>query len=559
MLNFKFSRQLQAQGFILILCWLGATVSRAQDGYDEIYTTDGNLRPTYQRFNQRLGIQSHVFTQDLVRTLMRGNPLGDRIRILPLPLILDKREYTEIVQAGTRQRFHALGVFVHRFLKGDYSLVNRLSRRLVRRTGEKEEYGFQPLKATLEEMLRQEKYRVMGVEFMRTFYKDYPPENIHFIAGSDFIRDGSGNFRVMEDNVGRVGGLGDVDAVNDAYLSVVHKPTKTELDQTVFAKMIRAFLDYHDLKPHDKGLIAIVERPSTTPHGPGSSQKDLETYRDIKILESLGFVIIDPTQETPIRELLRGEHASPEVPKLADVKAVVNYHDPDYASELFGLYRILFSRMKIPFFLAPGFELIGNKFLTMFADDIIEIVTGEKPILKGIRTRLHARLFSKVKSDSQHDPNLPNGSLFDQLDRTMVIKNASGSRGRNVHVLADLSDEAIKELERLLVQDFFFSELNYPHGYRFIAQDYVHPSQLRTPGDEEHFRLSYSVDVRPHSFALGINDIWVSDQPWARAVSNLDSPKSNVSLGGLEVPVFLEEVTEDNDCKARFDKHTGRP
>lgn len=166
--------------FLLFLSLFGFS----QEHYNEVYDQNGNVRPKYQKIFE----QYKNLTEDQKRTIMQLTSVdfkGDNM-VHPLPRILDQAEYQNL-KKGVEQRGKAISMFLKDHYSGNKSYLKNnvipeeIINQVIERNGESE-WG----------------------KFLK-------PENISFWYGPDIIRDPTGSFRVIEDNPGFIGGVGDLE------------------------------------------------------------------------------------------------------------------------------------------------------------------------------------------------------------------------------------------------------------------------------------------------------------------------------------------------------------
>ena len=99
--------------FTLLALFSRLAFAQAQilPAYNEAYDANGKLRPHYQSYIDRTQSDPLNPSRELIESLTFGHPLGDNIKILPVPLILDDREYQEVIAPGVNQRARALSKF----------------------------------------------------------------------------------------------------------------------------------------------------------------------------------------------------------------------------------------------------------------------------------------------------------------------------------------------------------------------------------------------------------------------------------------------------------------
>ncbi|MFN7728612.1 MAG: circularly permuted type 2 ATP-grasp protein [Bdellovibrio sp.] len=179
---------------ILILSFLVASFANAETaarkatqapaGYNELHDERGQVRPQYRELHQmwsRLSPQQREQYLVTSRQAFSGDNALDS-----LPRILTGAEYDQVVKPGVEQRAKALRAFLQDHYSGQRSY----------------------LRANLvpADVLE----RIIGRNYELGYDKLVKPDHIAFLYGPDIIRDARGTFRVIEDNPGFIGGLGDL-------------------------------------------------------------------------------------------------------------------------------------------------------------------------------------------------------------------------------------------------------------------------------------------------------------------------------------------------------------
>ena len=162
---------------------------------------------------------------------------------------------------------------------------------------------------------------------------------------------------------------------------------------------------------------------------------------------------------------------------------------------------------------APGTGVLGNKALLPYIDDVIRFFTGQDPILPTPSTRL-----------------LRDG-LLPADKENWVVKTTAGCQGTEVFVLGWQPRQRLEAIEGLVRKEW--------SGAVAVAQRYVEPSRLTPagPGGWDGYR----VEIRPVTYVLDWQDVYVSDQPVGKVVSTYDARRlNNISQGACYVPVLRE-------------------
>ena len=152
--------------------------------YDEIKDEQGHVHVHYQDayrlWSETTPSSRERFLKES-REAFRGDNAMDA-----MPRIISEYEFEHVLKPGVEQRARAIRAFLQDHYSGD--------RRYLRD-------GIIP-KGIVEKILpRTEEHRYSGL---------VKPEQIAFIYGPDIMKDADGHYRIIEDNLGFVGGVGDL-------------------------------------------------------------------------------------------------------------------------------------------------------------------------------------------------------------------------------------------------------------------------------------------------------------------------------------------------------------
>ncbi len=151
--------------------------------YNEVYDETGAIRPHYlEAIKQVSGMSTAEVTAFIKESTRRMS--GDT-PVAPLPRILTESEY-KVLKEGTQQRAKAIQMFLEDHYSGkqeyrDKVIPGEIIDMIVARTGEG------PFVEAYSKMKKKDRH-------------------FRFLYGPDIIRDASGTWRVLEDNLGFVGG-----------------------------------------------------------------------------------------------------------------------------------------------------------------------------------------------------------------------------------------------------------------------------------------------------------------------------------------------------------------
>ena len=180
-----YAKKWSLPSIILLLCLSLVALGETGQFYDEVYDESGKPRPYYidaaKAFEEMSEKERAKFREETMREFRGRNAIN------PLPRILTESERNEVTK-GARQRARALQAFLEDHYSGKQTYRNKvipdsIIEELLDRTGER----------ALEPYLTKKESR-----------------KFRYIYGPDLIRDKEGTWRVLEDNLGYVGGMGDL-------------------------------------------------------------------------------------------------------------------------------------------------------------------------------------------------------------------------------------------------------------------------------------------------------------------------------------------------------------
>jgi hypothetical protein len=443
-----------------------ATTSR----YNEIFDDTGHVRAPYRAFQARTGSDPLHPRPGRVPALAHHPPV-DSYAILGVPLVLDDRDYRETIAAGVRQRALALQALFHDLVDG----------KLTRSPG-----GSLPA-PVFADILGQHR---LDLAALRQWWSGRPREDVRFTYAPDLLRGPDGVWQVLEDNVGCVGGVVDAHLVLSAYLDHTgvslhaHVPDAPDLTRAA-----GAFLARVGHTPSSPQAVALV-----------GCEGDAEAQRRRRTLEATGLRVMNGG------ELRNAVQESSPLPPIA---AVVNFDStewltaPGFADETCG-------RRDVALMTAPGVEVLGNKALLPFADDIVAFYSGAPPILRTARTELYRAM-----------PGDPRGR---------VLKASNGCQGQQVFFLEALSGSALAQLE---------AKLSVGGPAQAVLQTRINASVM--PIFSNGACEEYQVELRPLAWVIGDSVCVVGEAASGRAFRNDDGfGVGNMSRGASYVAVIRE-------------------
>ena len=534
--------------FLAVLSPLGssAQVQPAPRGhYDELFAPSGDLRAPYDLLAPDLeSLNSLQETRFLKESRVRFQ--GDNA-LSPVPRILNSEE-AQSLQNGVEQRARALVAFLKDLHSGQKSYA---------------EVGIIP------EVVVQ---RIISRAGESGYAGQIDPSTIAFMYGPDIIRDTTGNWRVIEDNPGFIGGIGDLQLAYEmilekypqlrnrgtfvspdgfyqsmgeglkrqaalrggkaiVYMAPPYADKEDQRIRKIFAKM-----GIETVTPNTRIRLKITasgvftfdsQNPSKRPERVGYLfqngehawlDRSLPASRQRFLIEMASNFVKDNNRRSGLQKSIEEILSHPETladPQQLDaleklVRLTVNY-DP---APVPGLLEAIF-KGKVGSNYSPGIDFIGDKEFYVYVESLIRFYLNEEPILKNIPT--------------QKLTDLNTGKINHQLikevlknPKAYVLKKVDGRGGDAVWVGAKLKTA---EMSAAIDQ-----ALKNPDVY--ILQKYTPLSVLN----------GQIVDLRSITAILP-DQIIVSQVPWGRGLPMNGNGKVNLSDQGREVTVLIENRT----------------
>lgn len=520
--------------------------------FNEIFDADGKIRPQYEKAFE---IYKSKMTPEELKRFLRESRVdfaGDNA-LDPLPRILTRGDY-ETLRQGVEQRGTALRMFLQDHYSGRKTYEKVIPRdvleRIITRSGER---GYE------------------GV---------VRPENIAFPYGPDIIRDASGGWRVIEDNPGFIGGIGDLAKAQEILLKRMPeykdalgiRNDPLEYYRTVVARakarahpkggrivlyMTPPYADNEDRRirklfqdegvvvvtPHTKNQLVVREDGVylKSPDRVGSAPLDkvgfvfingehkwidathpvsYETLLQFSAQELLEEKALDRRSRLALEAALVPDRASGRVQVSALEKALreSNLGDTSRDSVRTSVRGLTQAVLegRVATNYSPGVEFVGDKEFYTYVDDLVRHYLHEEPILRNLATDR----FAKPGADGR--PVLDEGRLRKIFEgenwRHYVIKVVDGRGGEGVYVGPKLKQEEIPAiLEKIRA-----------HPESYIAQPYTHLSVV----DDRIVDLRMITEVAPKS-------VYVSTTPWGRGLPLSGDGKVNLSKSGREFAVVV--------------------
>lgn len=440
--------------------------------FNEAFHDDGTLRRPYAALRKRMG-KDPLRPAPSIAEQLCDRPFDDDTRIFPVPVVIDEAEYRLVIQAGVEQRALALQHLFADLVLGEQEVLSA---------------GIGLNRDTLGKILA-----AAGTSLarLRRLWQTHGRDAIRFVYGPDLVRDPDGQWVVLEDNVGCIGGSADAHFVADRYRIVSGLPgcaaCRREPDLAV---AIRRWLQ--QLGRDRQHKVAALLGCETVGSGPWSLRLDENTRRRF-ILSELAVPVTDR------RHLERPD-------TTGYPTALVNFDVDESWSEVF-------RRPGVAMFNAPGTSVLGTKALLPYADNFIRFYLGCEPILASPFTRL------LTSGELPADPE------------NWVVKTSAGCQGTEVFVLGWQPIDRLKFIAELVREEW--------PGAAAVVQRYVEPSRLTPAG--QCSRDGYRVEIRPVTYILGWAEVHVSEQAVGKVVSIHDPRRlNNISQGAYYAPVIRQ-------------------
>ena len=461
------------------------TLGSYAQAFDEMFDSQGNVRGPYKGIHKELG------PSDVSELEARSDALGRAFidqgitfslsgqeRPFPLdlvPRVISAAEWTRL-ERGIRQRVKALEMYLAD-IYGDQEILRDgvIPRRLI---------------TSCEHFHRE----AVGIA---------PPNGVRIhVAGIDLVRDGQGNFRVLEDNLRSPSGV--------SYV-MENRRTMARVFPNLFAThRVRAVGDYssHLLRALRNAAANNVADPTVVVLTPGVYNSAyfehslLARQMGVELVEGRDLFCRDNTVYMRTTE---GER---------QVDVIYRRIDDDYLDPMqfkpdsvLGVAGVLNAARagNVVISSAVGNGVGDDKLVYTYVPTIIEYYLGEKPLLANVDT-------FRCWLDEERE------EVLDRVDE-LVIKPVEGSGGYGIVFGPDASEKELATITKKINAD--------PRGW--IAQPVVQLSTVPTQiGDELSPR---HVDLRPFCVNDG-DDVWVLPGGLTRVALPEGSLVVNSSQGG---------------------------
>ena len=481
--------------------------------FNEALDQNGNIRPHYSTVFEHwnsLPLQKRKELRTRSKQLFSGDYYQD-----PLPRILTQEEFY-FLSRGVEQRARAILAFLQ-----DYCKKGNHWRRVM------------PASTLHSIILRHHEKNTLD---------QVGPDRLAFPYGPDIIRDRMGQWRIVEDSAGIIGGMGDLMHGHRVLYRLMPNlrnafgnSTKVNDPMEFFGNLAKYF---SKRAAENDGIPLLYLRP----YGDESDQETRrlsEAFRKfgiesttasnhlkkIQIREGKGIYLRTAKSTERVGALLF--HAGPEQldgrTVLLDLRAVRESRNKRYIKDFIRSFSLALDAPSLKDALmkrhvwtnfSPGIQFVNDKTFGLFIDKMIRILLKETPILESIPAGTLA-IFSG-KGYWKADTNAI-AKLRRNRDR-FVIKRVDMDGGSGVWIG---QKESRTSWEKIIEKI-----RNEPE--KFIYQEFEHLSVLED-------RI---VDLRLHAH-VDSEKIIVSNTPWGRANWIHGNGKVNIGSKGFSSPVFV--------------------
>lgn len=471
--------------------------------HDKIHTEElqpnGQLKTAYGRLAAATKTVLYNLPAEYF-SAFQNHPLGDAIKISPLPLILPKAEIRMLSRA-TDQHMRALTEFFADVVLG-------AGRGLFTN-------GFMP-RQVVGDLLGTSRYRTL--ENLRDLWRGRSKNDILFFYGPDLMRDESGAWKMLEGNVGAVGGVADSHYIHQFMQRQMqrHFQLDEETLQTQFGfhfkddyfeNMFSTLWQQQGIEGEALALLGSrSEMRKGYAHAKGKvfDDHDLEYFREARLLKHQGFQVV-----TRLAGLARRK----KMPQFL-------FNPYGQAREF---WNFQFHRRGLQMLSGPGIEpLLSSKLLLAYFDAMIRFYLDEDPILSPV-TSYNIRFSGSLGHLDEWgaaylgDGAPPVRSWKDPVAEHYILKDPNGSRG--------------VEIENASTPNYFLM-----HGFQGVFGPEFRKAMVLQPRIPGSSLAGGLVDLRPLGLAVGNGVNVVSDLPWGRWTPN--AFLTNVSQGARELVVW---------------------
>ncbi len=430
-------------------------------------------------------------SEQITDIIKNSSKIGsDNRYLIPHPKMINQ-EQMERLQGGTAQRLRAILAFQKDIEEKEFKILNSgiISLKILERIAKK---------AGLE------KQELMDLK---------QRNNIGFYYAPDIVLGSDGNFKVLEDNIGYAGGMGDAMQSRLDLLKLAPEYSSIlENHGEGFAKKLSVLLR-SEAQPRDGELVLIAPSNQESYNryyieqveaaGIHVVSENKRNGKSISVIDGVPFLIVEKSGQSQ---------------KLRIGSVMIRNYSYSGFSNAFPKTMECALSGKLPLLGLPlqRFDLFSDKETTRYIEDFIRFYLNEEPILKTAATisfrDVGANGETLLKKD-RLDLVLKNISNY-------VIKETQGVQGNQVWIGSHLDQQMITKLTQAIEKN--------PGIY--IAQEYVQVSRIQR----------WITDIRVHAAALG-QSITVSDIFWGRALSIFGDGKLNTHQDAGVIPIFVRE------------------
>ena len=474
--------------------------------YDEMLAAAGQPRPGYRRLYEhlnRLGPAELQRRHDLALQMFRNHGITFAVypdeqgteKVFPfdvIPRVISARTWRRL-EAGLKQRLAALNLF----LEDVYSRKLILKQRAI------------PPEIVLSSSL-----------YMREIEGLPIPHGIHcHIAGVDLVRDGKGEFFVLEDNLRTPSGA--------SYVLANRHVMKRILPDLFAGYPVRPVEGYvHQLLSHLRWLAPPgVDDPTVVLLTPGLNNSAY--YEHLYLAKQMGVELVEGTDLVVDEDFVFMRTTQ----GLRPVHVIYRRIDDEWLDPIFGRQESLvgvaglmnaYRAGNVAIANAPGNGVADDKAVYALVPKIVRYYLGEDPILPNVETFLCA-----IDADRRH--------VLEHLD-SLVVKTVDGSGGYGMLIGPDSTREEREDFRRRIES----------HPRSFIAQPVVALS-VQPVLDGGRLRPGHQ-DLRP--FVLTGPDVHVTPGGLTRVALKPGSLVVNSSQGGgsRDTWVMADDSEEDGDA-----------
>lgn len=518
----------------LLLFFSVASLCKDPEAYNEMLQSNGDVRVPYQEFLQE-NPEYRIFPTERDVQVFMNNPLGDKIKILPMPLVLSEEDH-EKIRLGAKQRAEAFRLFWIDAIMGEGQIFN------------------EPLlmsKRQLEAIFLS--YSSVSLSEVREMWRGVPESEVRFIYGPDVVRAQDGTFRVLEDNIGLVGGLADVDAIHEVFekqLSGIRSDSSS--GYTAYEQFVKSFLGLGGthadsiLTDQDyvlNGQLSYAKRPLKASDNENMRLSSIQD-RTLTFGRVINLVVNDEAKIARMIDwLFETLEKNPQTSDRVFVVVPFALYLANLRKSQHETYMQAIKSGKLKFLASPDLDILSSKAFLPFVDNMIRFYLNEEPILVTQPTKW----VDPTSYDFQMRLRNPD------LMQDSVLKGVNGAQGSEVFVIRSLPNNVLEDLINVMNKLSKSSNLasfnsdEPPLIPEYIEQEYLDVSFLPTAPQGSWF--NFNVDMRPILYVNG-RDILVHDKIWGRAAPKIPGVLNNVSQTAYELIVTKSSV--GSECLRYF-------